>query len=77
VDAAARSYNVIEIDDEAVRIMMRRPGSGEEPLARFAREPRVASEFFPALDRFVATRSRRLAARRSGGTSGEGARWGP
>jgi 3',5'-cyclic-AMP phosphodiesterase len=47
------SYNVIEIDDDAVRITMRRPGSGEEPLARFAREPRVTSEFFPALDRFV------------------------
>ena len=47
------SYNVIELDAEEVRIFLRRPGDGQEPLARFARAPVTTSEFFPAFDRFV------------------------
>jgi len=50
------SYNVIEIDDDEVRIAMRQPGrgaDGEEPLARFSRRPVTTSRFFPSLDRFV------------------------
>jgi hypothetical protein len=50
------SYNVIEIDADEVRIVMRRPGQGvqgEEPLARFARRPVTTSEFHPPLERFV------------------------
>ncbi|MGH2948833.1 MAG: metallophosphoesterase family protein [Solirubrobacteraceae bacterium] len=47
------SYNVIELDADEVRIFLRRPGEGEEPLARFAREPVTTSRFYPAFDRFV------------------------
>src|SRR5215218_9308303 len=47
------SYNVIEIDAEEVRIAMRQPGQGEEPLARFARVPVTTSEFYPEFERFV------------------------
>jgi 3',5'-cyclic-AMP phosphodiesterase len=50
------SYNVIEIDADEVRIVMRQPGQGaqgEEPLARFARRPVTTSEFHPPLERFV------------------------
>jgi 3',5'-cyclic-AMP phosphodiesterase len=42
------SYNVIEIDEDEVRIVMRQPGQGgqgEEPLAHFARRPVITSEF--------------------------------
>jgi 3',5'-cyclic-AMP phosphodiesterase len=50
------SYNVIEIDADEVRIVMRQPGQGkqgEEPLAHFARRPVTTSEFYPPLERFV------------------------
>jgi 3',5'-cyclic AMP phosphodiesterase CpdA len=50
------SYNVIEIDADEVRVVMRQPGQGrqgDEPLARFARVPVTTSEFYPDLDRFV------------------------
>ena len=50
------SYNVIEIDADTVRIVMRQPGQGvqgEEPLAHFARRPVTTSEFHPPLERFV------------------------
>ncbi len=50
------SYNVIEIDADEVRIVMRQPGQGiqgEEPLAHFARRPMTTSEFHPPLERFV------------------------
>jgi 3',5'-cyclic AMP phosphodiesterase CpdA len=47
------SYNVIEIDADEVRIAMRQPGQGEEPLARFARVPVTTSEFYPEFARFV------------------------
>src|SRR3954449_8060065 len=50
------SYNVIEIDEDEVRIVMRQPGQGtqgEEPLANFARRPVTTSEFYPELERFV------------------------
>jgi Icc protein len=50
------SYNVIEIDADEVSIAMRQPGQGsegEEPLARFAREPVTTSRFYPELERFV------------------------
>ena len=47
------SYNVIDLDAESVRITLRCPGEGEEPLAEFARDPVTSSRFHPALDRFV------------------------
>jgi Icc protein len=50
------SYNVIELNANEVRIVLREPGKGaqgEEPLARFAREAHTTSRFFPALERFV------------------------
>ena len=50
------SYNVIELDAEEVRIVLREPGKGsggEEPLAHFARAAVTTSRFFPALERFV------------------------
>jgi 3',5'-cyclic-AMP phosphodiesterase len=50
------SYNVIEIDEDEVGIVMRQPGqgaAGEEPLAHFARLPVTTSEFYPPLERFV------------------------
>ena len=50
------SYNVIEIDADEIRIVMRQPGQGaqgEEPLAHFARRPVTTSEFHPPLERFV------------------------
>jgi len=50
------SYNVIEIDRDEVRIVMRQPGQGvqgDEPLAHFARRPVTTSEFHPRLERFV------------------------
>src|SRR3712207_480546 len=50
------SYNVIEIDEESVRITLRQPGKGEEgiePLASFSRKPVTTSEFYPDFERFV------------------------
>ena len=50
------SYNVIELDADDVSIALRYPGrgaEGEEPLARFAREPVTTSQFYPELERFV------------------------
>jgi Icc protein len=50
------SYNVIEIDDESVRITLHQPGKGEkgrEPLASFSRTPVTTSEFYPDFERFV------------------------
>jgi 3',5'-cyclic AMP phosphodiesterase CpdA len=47
------SYNVIDLDETSVRISLRRPGQGEEPLASFSREPVTTSVFHPPLDRFV------------------------
>jgi 3',5'-cyclic-AMP phosphodiesterase len=50
------SYNVIEFDEESVRIMLKQPGKGkegEEPLASFSRTPVTTSEFYPHFDRFV------------------------
>jgi 3',5'-cyclic-AMP phosphodiesterase len=50
------SYNVIEIDADEVSIALRQPGQGsqgEEPLARFARQPVKTSSFYPELERFV------------------------
>jgi Icc protein len=47
------SYNVIDLDAESVRITLRRPGEGEEPLATFSREPVTTSVFHPPLERFV------------------------
>lgn len=49
------SYNVIEFDDESVRITLREPGKGEgEPLASFSRSAVTTSEFYPDFERFVA-----------------------
>jgi 3',5'-cyclic AMP phosphodiesterase CpdA len=50
------SYNVIEFDDESVRITLKQPGKGkegEDPLASFSRQPVTTSEFYPNFDRFV------------------------
>jgi 3',5'-cyclic-AMP phosphodiesterase len=50
------SYNVIEIDDQNVRITLKQPAKGkegEDPLASFARAPVSTSEFYPDFERFV------------------------
>ena len=50
------SYNVIELDEESVKITLHQPGKGkegEEPLASFSRSPVTTSEFYPDFDRFV------------------------
>lgn len=50
------SYNVIEIDDQSVRITLKQPAKGkegEDPLASFARAPVSTSEFYPDFERFV------------------------
>ncbi|HSL00143.1 MAG TPA: metallophosphoesterase [Rubrobacteraceae bacterium] len=50
------SYNVIEFDNESVRIMLKQPGKGregEDPLATFSRTPVTTSEFYPDFERFV------------------------
>jgi 3',5'-cyclic-AMP phosphodiesterase len=50
------SYNVIELDEESVRITLKQPGKGEEgedPLASFSREPVTTSQFYPDFERFV------------------------
>ncbi len=50
------SYNVIEFDEEAVKITLKQPGKGkegEDPLASFSRKPITTSEFYPDFDRFV------------------------
>ena len=48
------SYNVIDFDEESVKITLREPGKGEgEPLASFARAAVTTSEFYPAFERFV------------------------
>jgi 3',5'-cyclic-AMP phosphodiesterase len=50
------SYNVIEFDEESVRITLKQPGKGregEEPLASFSRRPVTSSEFYPDFERFV------------------------
>jgi len=52
-DLAFSRQNVIDLDAESVRISLRRPGEGEEPLAEFSRDPVITSRFHPALERFV------------------------
>ena len=50
------SYNVIELDEERVRIRLKQPGKGkegEESLASFSRKPVTTSEFYPDFERFV------------------------
>ena len=50
------SYNVIEMDEESVRITLKQPGKGkegEEPLASFAPKPVKTSHFYPDFERFV------------------------
>ncbi len=50
------SYNVIEFDEESVRIELQEPGKGKEgrqPLASFSRKPVTTSEFYPDFERFV------------------------
>jgi 3',5'-cyclic-AMP phosphodiesterase len=48
------SYNIIEFDEESVKITLKEPGKGEgEPLASFARAAVTTSEFYPSFDRFV------------------------
>ena len=50
------SYNIIEFDEESVRIRLKQPGKGEEgedPLASFSRQAVTTSEFYPDFERFV------------------------
>jgi len=50
------SYNVIDLDEESVRITLKQPGKGkegEEPLASFSRTAVTTSEFYPDFERFV------------------------
>ena len=50
------SYNVIEFDEERVRITLQQPGKGkegEDPLASFSRAPVTTSRFYPDFERFV------------------------
>ena len=50
------SYNIIEFDEEGVRITLKQPGKGkegEDPLASFSRRPVTTSEFYPDFERFV------------------------
>jgi 3',5'-cyclic-AMP phosphodiesterase len=48
------SYNVIELDDDSVKINLREPGKdAEQPLASFSRKPVTTSEFYPDFERFV------------------------
>jgi hypothetical protein len=50
------SYNVIEFDEESVRITLKQPGKGsekEKPQASFSRRPVTSSEFYPDFERFV------------------------
>jgi 3',5'-cyclic-AMP phosphodiesterase len=50
------SYNVIELDEESVRVTLKQPGKGkegEDPLASFSRQPVTTSEFYPDFERFV------------------------
>jgi 3',5'-cyclic-AMP phosphodiesterase len=50
------SYNVIDFDEESVRITLKQPGKGtegEEPLASFSRTAVTTSEFYPDFERFV------------------------
>lgn len=50
------SYNVIDIDDQQIRIETRQPGKGAagvEPLATLARQPVGSSRLFPAFERYV------------------------
>jgi 3',5'-cyclic-AMP phosphodiesterase len=66
------SYNVIEIDADEISIALRQPGQGsqgEEPLARFAREPVKTSRFYPELDRFVRYDAEPFSSPSSGGLS--------
>jgi Icc protein len=50
------SYNIIESDEEGVRVTLKQPGKGkegEDPLASFARTPVTTSKFYPDFERFV------------------------
>ena len=50
------SYNVIDIDEDSVKITLKQPGKGkdgEEPLASFSRKPVQTSSFYPSFERYV------------------------
>ena len=48
------SYNVIEFDEEKVKISLREPGKDKaQPLASFSRQPVTTSKFYPDFDRYV------------------------
>ena len=50
------SYNIIDFDEESVRITLKQPGKGkegEDPLASFSRRAVTTSEFYPDFERFV------------------------
>ena len=50
------SYNIIDFDEESVRITLKQPGKGkegEDPLASFSRTTVTTSEFYPDFERFV------------------------
>jgi 3',5'-cyclic-AMP phosphodiesterase len=50
------SYNILDFDEQSVRITLKQPGKGkdgEDPLASFSRAPVTTSEFYPDFERFV------------------------
>ncbi len=48
------SYNVIEFDEETVKVWLHEPGKNEsQPLASFSRRPVTTSEFYPDFNNFV------------------------
>ncbi|WP_273888872.1 metallophosphoesterase family protein [Rubrobacter naiadicus] len=47
------TYNVIDLDEESVRVTLREPGGKEEPLASFARRAPSTSRFYPDIERYV------------------------
>ncbi len=47
------SYNQIELDSEEIRITLRYPGEGQEPLVSGSWRPLANIEFHPQLERYV------------------------
>lgn len=50
------SYNVVELGSEEVRVNLRRPGEGEEPLVGFARDAQGSAtngELYPDFEKYV------------------------
>ena len=50
------SYNIIEFDEESVRITLQEPGKGKDgemQMASFSRRPVTTSRFYPDFGRYV------------------------